>query len=77
MSQIILVNKEIYIPSFNEELDEYYDGKYDKKYGYQHGLCLEPQLFPDSINCNNFINPLLKKGKKYHSKIVMKLKNDF
>ena len=58
-------------------MDEYYDGKYDKKYGYQYGLCFEPQLFPDSINCSNFIKPILKKGNKYHSKIVMKLKNNF
>jgi hypothetical protein len=32
MDQIILVNKEIYIPSFNEELDEYYDKSPYKKY---------------------------------------------
>jgi len=30
--QIISVNKEIYIPSFNEEVDEYYDKSPYKKY---------------------------------------------
>ena len=30
--QIIPVNKEIYIPSFNEEVDEYYDKSPYKKY---------------------------------------------
>ncbi len=32
MSQIILVNKEIYIPEFNENLDEYYDKSPYKPY---------------------------------------------
>ena len=32
MDQIILVNKEIYIPSFNEESDEYYDKSPYKPY---------------------------------------------
>ena len=58
-------------------MNEYYDGKYNKKYGRQHGLCFEPQFFPDSVNCKNFITPILKKGKKYNSKIIFKLKNNF
>ena len=32
MSQIISVHKEIYIPSFNEETDEYYDKSPYKRY---------------------------------------------
>jgi len=31
-NQMIIVNKEIYIPSFNEELDEYYDKSPYKRY---------------------------------------------
>jgi aldose 1-epimerase len=58
-------------------MEKYYEGKYERGYGYQHGLCLEPQSLPDSINCKNFIKPILKKGKKYHSVIIMKLKNNF
>ena len=58
-------------------MNEHYDGKYNKTYGHQYGLCLEPQFFPDSINCKNFITPILKKGTKYNSKIIFKLKNNF
>ena len=58
-------------------MDDYYLGKYARKYGHQYGLCLEPQLFPDAINHKNFISPILRKGEKYNSSIVMKLKNDF
>ena len=58
-------------------MNKHYDGKYNKTYGHQYGLCLEPQFFPDSINCKNFITPILKKGKKYNSKIIFKLKNNF
>ena len=54
-----------------------YLGKYDKKYGLQHGICLEAQKYPDAINQPNFINPILKPGEKYSSKIIMRLKNNF
>ena len=54
-----------------------YYGKYNKKYGYQHGLCLEAQLFPDAINHSSFISPILRAGDKYTSKIYMNLRNDF
>ena len=58
-------------------MGDYYLGKYSKSYGNQYGLCFEPQLFPDAINNKKFISPILKKGKKYNSKIIIKLKNDF
>ena len=58
-------------------MNKHYDGKYNKTYGHQYGLCFESQFFPDSINCKNFITPILKKGKKYNSKIIFKLKNNF
>ena len=58
-------------------MDNHYVGKYSKKYGNQYGLCLEPQLFPDAINHNNFISPILRKNEQYSSLIIMKLRNDF
>ena len=58
-------------------MHESYNGKYGKKYGRQYGLCLESQFFPDSMNCKNFVIPILQKGKTYNSTIIIKLKNDF
>ena len=54
-----------------------YIGKKNKKYGIHHGLCLEPQFFPNAINQKNFKSPILKKGKKYNANIIMKLGNNF
>ena len=54
-----------------------YEGKYSKSYGKNYGLCLEPQNFPDSINHDNFPSIILRKDEKYHSKIKIKLKNNF
>ena len=60
----------------NMMLDKYV-GKYDKSYGFQYGMCLEPQHFPDAINHQNFPSPILRKNKNYLSKIKIKLRNDF
>ena len=54
-----------------------YVGKYDRSYGLQHGMCLEPQHYPDAINHSNFPSPILRKNKNYLSKIKIKLRNDF
>ena len=58
-------------------MENEYPGKYNKKYGYQYGLCMEAQIFPDAINHSNFISPILLSNETYSSKTVMKLKNDF
>ena len=58
-------------------MQNFYRGKYNKQYGYQFGLCMEAQLFPDAINHSNFISPVLKAGNTYSSIIIIKLKNDF
>tara|TARA_B100000029_G_C17550470_1_gene949921 strand:+ start:969 stop:2024 length:1056 start_codon:yes stop_codon:yes gene_type:complete len=58
-------------------MDKKYPGKHDKSYGYQYGICLEAQKFPDAINQNNFVNPILRTGDIYKSKIIMHFKNDF
>ena len=60
----------------NMMLDKYL-GKYDKPYGFQYGMCLEPQHYPDAINHPNFPSPILRKNKNYLSKIKIKLRNDF
>ena len=54
-----------------------YEGKFGRKYGKNYGLCLESYLFPDAINHNNFISPILKKNETFKCKFVMKFKNDF
>ena len=54
-----------------------YFGKYKKFYGLQYGMCLEPQCYPDAINHENFPSSILRKNKKYLSKIKIKLRNDF
>ncbi len=58
-------------------MEEKYHGKYRKSYGKNFGICFEPQIFPDAINHPNFPSPILRKGSKYKSKIVMRLRNDF
>ena len=60
----------------NMMLDKYV-GKHDKSYGFQYGMCLEPQHFPDAINHQNFPSPILRKNKNYLSKIKIKLRNNF
>ena len=60
----------------NMMLKKYY-GKYKKSYGLQYGMCLEPQYYPDAINHENFPSSILRKNKKYLSKIKIKLRNDF
>jgi aldose 1-epimerase len=54
-----------------------YEGKENRKYGLQYGLCVEPQFFPDAINQENFLSPIIKANEIYTSTIVMKLYNNF
>ena len=58
-------------------MDEHYEGKYYKTYGKNHGMCFEPQIFPDAINHSNFPSPMLKVGDTYRSTIKMKFRNNF
>ena len=60
----------------NMMLDKYI-GKHNRSYGFQYGMCLEPQHFPDAINHQNFPSPILRKNKNYLSKIKIKLRNNF
>ena len=60
----------------NMMLDSYI-GKYKRSYGLQHGMCLEPQHYPDAINQSNFPSPILKKNKNYLSIIKIKLRNNY
>jgi aldose 1-epimerase len=54
-----------------------YNGKFNKNYGYQHALCLEPQLFPNAFNQKNIKSSVLHNDKQYASTIVMRLGNNF
>jgi len=54
-----------------------YSGKYNRDYGYQYGICLEAQHYPNAINQPNFKSIVLRPGETYSSKIIMKFKNDF
>lgn len=38
------------------------NGKYNKKYDSYSGICLECQYYPNGINYNSYIKPILKKG---------------
>ena len=58
-------------------MDENYEGKYYKTYGKNHGMCFEPQIFPDAINHSNFPSPMLNAGDTYRSTIKMKFRNNF
>lgn len=42
-------------------------GKNGATYGQRHGFCLETQYFPNSVNEENFLAPILKPEEKYHS----------
>ena len=54
-----------------------YQGKYNRSYGLQYGMCLETQIYPNSINQPNFPSTILKKGERYKSNTKIKLRNDF
>ena len=56
--------------------DSYY-GKNTRNYGFQYGMCLETQIFPDAINQPNFPSTILIVGETYNSNTKIKLRNDF
>lgn len=47
-------------------------GKKDNAYQFRHGLCLEPQHFPDSPNHDNFPSTLLKPDETYQSATILR-----
>lgn len=51
-------------------------GKGGVTYGPRHGICLEPQFFPDSPHFDRFPSPLLKAGEEYHHRISYRFFND-
>ena len=44
-------------------------GKNGAVYGPGHGVCLEPQHFPDAVNCPAFPSPILRAGEEYRQQI--------
>ena len=47
-------------------------GKRGEKYEFRHGMCLEPQHFPDSPNHANFPSTLLKPGETYQTASILR-----
>ena len=47
-------------------------GKGNAQYGPRKGVCLETQFFPNSLNDPNFIKPLYRPEKEYHTTTVYK-----
>ena len=47
-------------------------GKRGEKYEFRHGMCLEPQHFPDSPNHPNFPSTLLEPGETYQTASILK-----
>lgn len=45
-------------------------GKNRHIYGPREGVCFEPQFFPDAVNQDKFISPLLKAGERYKKEII-------
>lgn len=41
-------------------------GKYHTQYNNQHGICFEPQFFPDAMHHDNFSSPVLKAGEHFN-----------
>lgn len=54
-------------------LDGTITGKNGWTYGFRHGLCLEPQHFPDSPNQPDFPSTVLRPGETYANTIIYKL----
>ena len=50
-------------------------GKYDKTYDKYAALCLECQFYPNSINYDNYIKPILKKDETMSHYIRYEVKN--
>lgn len=51
-------------------------GKDGRLYGRRHGLCLEPQHFPDSPNHPHFPSTVLRPGERYTGRIVYRFSTD-
>lgn len=57
-------------------LEENLKGKKGARYGPRYGLCLEPQIFPDSPNHSKFPSAVVKPGKPYEHTIVLDFKTE-
>lgn len=45
------------------------DGKNGLRYAHRSAFCLEPQYFPNAVNCPGFKSPTLKAGEEYRETI--------
>lgn len=63
------VGVQLYTGNFIEDT---WIGKDGKPYEKRGGLCLETQFFPDAVNHENFVSPVLKAGEEYHTETIYK-----
>jgi len=47
------------------------EGKEKVFYDFRHGLCLEPQYYPNAINDKHFLSPVLEANEQYTSHIKL------
>ena len=45
-------------------------GKSGACYAPRYAVCLETQVFPNALACDNFPSPILRKGEHYHEKTI-------
>lgn len=45
-------------------------GKDGADYNFREAICFEPQFYPDSVNRDQFVSPIMKADEKYHKEIV-------
>lgn len=48
-------------------------GKNNSIYQKRGGFCLETQFYPNAINCENFISPIIKANQEFVSKTIFKV----
>lgn len=53
-------------------IKDYHEGKEGMHYGKRSGFCLETQHFPNSVNDNRFISPIIEANKEYQTTTIFK-----
>ena len=66
--KLYLLKQDVYrfADQLEKSLDGIISGKGKSTNGRRCGFCLESQFYPNSINCPNFPQPILRAGEQYH-----------
>jgi galactose mutarotase-like enzyme len=59
-------------PTYSVSNDRWVDNSPGVRFAFRHGLCMEPQHFPDSPNHPGFPSTVLKPGETYRNTIVFR-----